>query len=277
MLVPWTGCETMAAQAPDLEMDHEYDQIVFSKTDSNNQARASQSNPEFVASTPHGASLYPQLLRQLLQENDWGRYPVYKMEVLQQQEQAIAGMNIPPVELLKQVQGGNVYSSQTLIRSYEDAVMATAFMPGMFNEDEAIPEFKPRIHEKTVSPVKKVDTAKSSSTDSETEPGQTVKKVVPKYGKKAQSYRLSKSMFDRLKMFKKNTREGVVRTLSEPECLNAMGLTHKSLEAVTKPTETDFFGVNIVTTSDCNSCLLQSFIPHRTFNLTPQIFIIIIM
>ena len=46
-------------------------------------------------------------------------------------------------------------------------------------------------------------------------------------------------MFDRLKMFKKNTGEGVVRTLSEPECLNAAGLTQKSLEVVTKPTETD--------------------------------------
>ncbi len=145
----------MAAQAPDPEMDHEYDQIVFPKTKTENQARASQSNPEFMASTLHCASLYPQLLRQLLQENDWGRHPVYKMEVLQQQEQAIAGMNIPPVELLKQVQGGNVYSSQTPIRSYEDALMATAFMPGMFNEDEAIPEFKPRIREKTVSPVKR--------------------------------------------------------------------------------------------------------------------------
>ncbi len=112
-------------------------------------------------------------------------------------------------------------------------------MPGMFNEDEAIPEFKPRIREKTVSPVKKVDTAKSSSMDSETEPGQTPKKVIPKYGKKAQSYRLSKSMFDRLKMFKKNTGEGVVHTLSEPEHLNATGLTQKSLEVVTKLTETD--------------------------------------
>ena len=52
--------------------------------------------------------------------------------------------------------------------------MATAFMPGMFNEEEAIPEFKPRIQEKTVSPVKKVDVHKSSSTDSETEQKQTV-------------------------------------------------------------------------------------------------------
>ncbi len=167
--------------------------------------------------------MYPQLPRQLLQENDWGRHPVYKMEVLQQQEHTIAGINIPPVEHLKQVQGGNVYSSQTPICSYEDAVMATAFMPGMFNENEAIPEFKPRICEKTVSPVKQEDTAKSSSTDSETEPGQTLRKIVPKYGKKAQSYRLSKSMFDRLKMFKKNTGEGLVCTLSEPEHLNPWG------------------------------------------------------
>ena len=70
---------------------------------------------------------------------------MYKMQVLQEQEKAIAGMNIPPVDLLKQVQGGDVYSRQTPIRSYEDVVMATAFMPGMFNDEEAIPEFKLRI------------------------------------------------------------------------------------------------------------------------------------
>ncbi len=229
----------MVTQAPDPETDHEYDQIVFPKTDIETQARASQSNPEFAVSTLQGANLYPQLLRQLLHENDWGRYPVYKMQVLQEQEKAIAGMNIPPVELLKQVQGGDVYLAQTLICSYEDTVMAMAFMPGMFNEDEAIPEFKPRIQEKTVSPVKKVDTAKNTSTDSETEQGQTVKKVVPKYGKKAQSYKLSKSMFERLKMFKKNSGEGVVCTLSEPEHLNAAGLSQKSLEVAIKPTETN--------------------------------------
>ena len=40
-------------------------------------------------------------------------------------------------------------------------------------------------------------------------------------------------------MFKRNTSEGVVRTLSEPERLNAAGLSTKSLEVVTKPTETD--------------------------------------
>ncbi len=90
-----------------------------------------------------------------------------------------------------------------------------------------------------VSPVKKVDVHKSSSTDSETEQKQTVRKSVPKYGKKAQSYRLSKSMFDRIKLFKKNTGEGVVRTFSEPEHLNAMGLSSKSMEIVMKPTETD--------------------------------------
>ncbi len=78
--------------------------------------------------------------------------------------------------------------------------MATAFMPGMFNEEDAIPEFKPRIHDKTVSPVKKVDAPKNSSTDSNTEQSQTARKMVPKYGKKAQSYRLSKSMFDRIKL-----------------------------------------------------------------------------
>ncbi len=116
--------------------------------------------------------------------------------------------------------------------------MATAFMPGMFNEEEAILEIKPRICEKTVSLAKKVETHKNSSTDSETEQNQTTRKVVPKYGKKAQSYRLSKSMFDRIKMFKKNT-EGVVRTLSEPEHLNAAGLSQKSMEVVTKPTKTD--------------------------------------
>ncbi len=63
--------------------------------------------------------------------------------------------------------------------------------------------------------------------------------MVLKYGKKAQSYRLSKSMFERIKMFKKNTGEGVVHTLSEPERLNAMGLSSKSMEVVSKPTETD--------------------------------------
>ncbi len=46
-------------------------------------------------------------------------------------------------------------------------------------------------------------------------------------------------MFERIKMFKKNTGEGVVRTLSEPECLNAAGLSSKSMEVVMKPTETD--------------------------------------
>ncbi len=112
-------------------------------------------------------------------------------------------------------------------------------MPGMFNEDEAIPEFKPRIREKTVSPVKKVDVHKNRSTDSETEQKQTVRKMVPKYGKKAQSYRLSKSMFDKIKLFKRNTGEGVVRTLSKPERLNAAGLSTKSLEVVTRLTETD--------------------------------------
>ncbi len=90
-----------------------------------------------------------------------------------------------------------------------------------------------------VLPVKKVEVNKSSSTDSETEQKQTIRKTVPKYGKKAQSYRLSKSMFDRIKMFKKNTGEGVVRTFSEPEHLNAAGLSSKSMESVTKPTETD--------------------------------------
>ena len=164
---------------------------------------------------------------------------MYKMQVLQEQEKAIAGMNIPPVDLLKQVQGGDVYSKQTPIQSYEDEVMATAFMPGMFNGEEAIPEFKPRICEKMVSPVKKVETHKNSSTDSETEQSQTARKVVQKYGKKAQSYRLSKSMFERIKMFKKNTGEGVVHTLSEPECLNVAGLSQKSMEVVTKHTETN--------------------------------------
>ncbi len=196
-------------------------------------------NSEFAASTPQGAGLYPQLPRQLLHENDWGKHPVYKMQVLQEQGKAIAGMNIPLVELLKQVQGGEVYSKQPPIRSYEDAVMATAFMPGMFNEEEAIPEFKPRRREKTVSPVKKVEIQKNSSTDLETEQKQTIRKTVPKYGKKAQSYRLSKSMFVRIKMFKKNTGEGVVCTLSEPECLNAARLSSKSMEVVTKPTETN--------------------------------------
>ncbi len=228
----------MATNEPDVDMD-EYDQIVFSKTDPKDQEKETQSNVEFAASTPQGAGLYPQLPWQLLHENDWGKHPVYKMQVLQEQEKAIAGMNIPPVDFLKQVQGGDVYSKQTLIRSYEDAVMATAFMPGMFNEEEAIPEFKPRIREKTVSLVKKVEAHKNSSTDSEMEQSQTARKVVPKYGKKVQSYRLSKSMFDRIKMFKKNSGEGVVCTLSEPECLNATGLSQKSMEVVTKPTETN--------------------------------------
>ncbi len=228
----------MATNEPDVETDHEYDQIVFSQTDPKHQIRESQSNTEFAASTPQGVSLYPQLPQQLLHENDWGKHPVYKMQVLQEQEKAIAGMNIPPVDLLKQVQGGDVYSKHAPIRSYEDAVMATAFMPGMFNDAEAIPEFKPRIREKTVSLVKKVEIHKNSSTDSETEQNQTARKVVPKYGKKVQSYRLSKSTFDRIKMFKKNTGEGVVCTLSEPEHLNATGLSQKSMEVVTKPTKT---------------------------------------
>ncbi len=46
-------------------------------------------------------------------------------------------------------------------------------------------------------------------------------------------------MFERIKMFKKNTGEGVVHTLSEPERLNAVGLSSKSMEVVTKPTETN--------------------------------------
>ncbi len=209
------------------------------KTDPQLCEKEVQSNSEFAVSTPQGAGLYPQLPRQLLHENDWGKHPVYKMQVLQEQEKAIAGMNVLPIDLLKQVQGSNVYVKQPPIHAYEDAVMATAFMPGMFNEEEAIPEFKPRIREKTVSPVKKVEVHKSSSTDSETEQKQTIRKSVPKYGKKAQSYRLSKSMFERIKMFKKNTGKGVVRTLSEPECLNAVGLSSKATEVVTKPTETD--------------------------------------
>ncbi len=229
----------MATNEPDSEMDHKYDQIVFPKIDTQESKMEAQSSQQFAISTPQGAGLYPQLPRQLLHENDWGKHPVYKMQVLQEQEKAIAGMNIPPVELLKQVQGGDVYAKQPPIWSYEDAVMATAFMPGMFNEEEAIPEFKPRIREKTVSPVKKVEAHKNSSTDSETEQKQTVRKSVLKYGKKAHSYRLSKSMFDRIKMFKKNTGEGVVRTFSEPEHLNAAGLSSKSTEFVTKPTETD--------------------------------------
>ena len=229
----------MVSNEPNSETDHEYDQIVFPKVKTQECKSEAQSSAEFAASTPQGAGLYPQLPRQLLYENDWGKHPVYKMQVLQEQEKAIAGMNIPPIELLKQVQGGDVYAKQLPIRSYEDAVMATAFMPGMFNEDEAIPEFKPRIREKTVSPVKKVDVHKNSSTDSETEQKQTVRKTVPKYGKKAQLYRLSKSMFDKIKLFKRNTSKGVVRTLSEPERLNAAGLSTKSLEVVTRPTETD--------------------------------------
>ncbi len=200
----------MASNEPDSEMDHEYDQIVFPKGDLKNHDKQKQVNQEFTSSTPQGAGLYPQLPRQLLHENDWGRYPVYKMQVLQDQENAIAGMNIPPIELLKQVQGSDVYVRQSPVCTYEDAVMATAFMPAMFNEEEAIPEFKPRIRKKMVSPVKKVEMHKNSSTDSETEQGQTAVKTVPKYGKKAQSYRLSKSMLDRLKMFKRNNGEGVV-------------------------------------------------------------------
>ncbi len=229
----------MATNKPDSKMDHEYDQIIFPKDDLKNQEKQKQVNSEFASSTPQGAGLYPQLPRQLLHENDWGRYPVYKMQVLQDQEKAIAGMNIPPIELLKQVQGGKVYARQLPVHTYEDTVMATAFMPAMFNEEEAIPEFKPRIREKTVSLVKKVEAHKNSSTDSETEQSQTAVKTVPKYGKKAQSYRLSKSMFDRLKMFKRNNGECVVCTLSEPERLNAVGLTQQSMEVVTKPTETD--------------------------------------
>ncbi len=174
----------MATNEPDVEMDHEYDQIVFTQNNPKHQIRESQSNTEFAASTPQGVSLYPQLPRQLLHENDWGKHLVYKMQVLQEQEKAIAGMNIPPVDLLKQVQGGDVYSTHTPIKSYEDAVMATAFMPGMFIDAEAIPEFKPRICEKMVLPVKKVETHKNSSTDSETEQNQTARKVVLKYGKK---------------------------------------------------------------------------------------------
>ncbi len=137
----------MATNQPDSEMDHEYDQIVFPKTNTQECKPEAQSSSEFAVSTPQGAGLYPQLPRQLLHENDWGKHPVYKMQVLQEQEKAIAGMNIPPVELLKQVQGGDVYAKQSHRPSYDDAVMATAIMPGMFNEDEAIPEFKPIIRE----------------------------------------------------------------------------------------------------------------------------------
>ncbi len=82
----------MATNEPDAKMDHEYDQIVFSKTDAKHQVKETQSNAEFAASTPQGASLYPQLPRQLLHENDWGKHPVYKMLVLQEQEKAKAGM-----------------------------------------------------------------------------------------------------------------------------------------------------------------------------------------
>ena len=135
----------MATNEPDAEMDHEYDQIVYSKTNTQDCKPETQSSAEFVFSTPQGAGQYPQLPRQLLHENDWGKHPVYKMQVLQEQEKAIAGMNIPPVDLLRQVQGGDVYAKHPPIWSYEDAVMATAFMPGMFNEEEAVPEFKPRI------------------------------------------------------------------------------------------------------------------------------------
>ncbi len=164
----------MASNQPNSKTDHEYDQIVFPNAKTQECQLEAQMSSEFAVSTPQGAGLYPQLPRQLLHENDWRKHPVYKMQVLQEQEKAIAGMNIPPIELLKQVQGGDVYAKQSPIQSYEDAVMATAFMPGMFNEDEAILEFKPRIREKTVSPVKKVDVHKNSSTDSETEQKQTV-------------------------------------------------------------------------------------------------------
>ena len=64
------GIGPMATNEPDAEMDHEYDQIVFSKTDPKHQEKETQSNAEFAASTPQGASLYPQLPRQLLHEND---------------------------------------------------------------------------------------------------------------------------------------------------------------------------------------------------------------
>ncbi len=135
----------MATNEPDAEMDHEYDQIVYPKTNTQECKPETQPSAEFAFSTPQGAGLYLQLPRQLLHENDWGKHPVYEMQVLQEQEKAIAGMNIPPVDLLRQVQGGDVYAKHPPIRSYEDAVMATAFMPGMFNKEEVVPEFKPRI------------------------------------------------------------------------------------------------------------------------------------
>ncbi len=84
------GFGLMATNEPDSEMDHEYNQIVFSKTDPQLQVKEAQLNSEFAASTPQGAGLYPQLPRQLLHENDWGKHPVYKMQVLQEQEKAIA-------------------------------------------------------------------------------------------------------------------------------------------------------------------------------------------
>ncbi len=58
---------------------------------------------------------------------------MYKLQVLEEQEEAIANMNIPPVELPKQVQGGEMYLKQPPIQSYEDVVMATAFMLRMLN------------------------------------------------------------------------------------------------------------------------------------------------
>ncbi len=51
----------MATNEPDVEMDHEYDQIFFSQTDPKQQIKETQSSTEFAASTPQGVSLYPQL------------------------------------------------------------------------------------------------------------------------------------------------------------------------------------------------------------------------
>ncbi len=49
----------MATNKPDSEMDHEYDQIVFPKTDTQECKLEAQLSTEFAISTPQGAGLYP--------------------------------------------------------------------------------------------------------------------------------------------------------------------------------------------------------------------------
>ncbi len=72
----------------------------------------------FAASMPRGVHLYLQLLHQLMHDNDWGNHVWYNQQVMEDHENTITNMNIPPVELLKQVQGGDVYSQNMPLQTY---------------------------------------------------------------------------------------------------------------------------------------------------------------